>query len=338
MNNLRRRILLVVAAFGSVLVMGTLGFMLVERVAHIDAFYMTLITVTTIGYGEIFPLSTAGRIYNSLLILVGVTAILLATGMMTQTVIELELNNFFRKRRQKKMIDKLNEHVIVCGFGRVGRGASEELERLGIAFVIVDKNEDRVEQAMHQGLLAVAADASRDETLTELGVARARGLIATLGTDADNLFLTMTAKTLNPNLRLSVRVDEESAEAKMKRAGADHVFAPYNSTGHRMAQALVKPHVMQFVEFTTGKATGLALEIEQVRVDPTCKYHDKTVADIQVETYTQVIILAIRKTHGQMTFNPPSEFKVEGGDHLIAVGERDGLKKLAQMLAPKTGA
>src|SRR5262249_3665866 len=153
-----------------------------------DAFYMTLITITTIGYGEIHPLSPAGRIFNSFLIFFGVTIILLAIGGMTQAVIELELNQYFGKRRNKRMIDKLKDHYIVCGFGRVGRGAAYELRRAGVPFLVVDKNDDRVEWAMKDGMLAVAADATDDETLKESGILRAKGIIATLQSDADNLF------------------------------------------------------------------------------------------------------------------------------------------------------
>src|SRR5580698_5528036 len=251
MDPLARRLLFVALAVAATLAGGTLGFVLIEHYPIFDAFYMTLTTVTTVGYGELHPLSRAGRVFNSFLILGGVITMLLAVGAMTQIVIELELNQFFGKRRVKSMIDKLEGHIILCGFGRVGRGAADELRRAGIPFVVVDHDEDRVESAMKEGMLGVLADASRDETLGDVGIERARGLIATLGTDADNLFLILTAKTLNPNLQLSARVSEESSEQKMRRAGADFVFAPYNSTGHRMAQAIVRPHVQQFLDFTT---------------------------------------------------------------------------------------
>ncbi len=199
---------------------------------------------------------------------------LLAVGAMTQTIIELELNQFFGKRRVKGMIGKLEGHVIVCGFGRVGRGAADELRQARIPFVVVDINEDKVERAMRAGMLGVLADASRDETLRECGIDRAKGLIATLGTDADNLFLILTAKTLNSRLQLSARVAEESSEEKMRRAGADFVIAPYNSTGHRMAQAIVRPHVQEFLDFTT-RNIGLKVGIEQVEVGASLRLRRK---------------------------------------------------------------
>src|SRR5712692_4460419 len=193
MDHLPRRLALIALAMALTLAGGTAGFVLIEHYPVFDAFYMTLTTVTTVGYGEIHPLSQAGRIFNSFLILFGVIIMLLAIGAMTQVVIELELNQFFGKRRIKSMIDKLEGHFIVCGFGRVGRGAADELKKAGAHFVVVDHNDDRVELAMKLGMLAVHADASRDETLRDIRIESARGLIATLSSDADNLFLILSA-------------------------------------------------------------------------------------------------------------------------------------------------
>jgi voltage-gated potassium channel len=330
MGHLRRRLLLIAIALSLVLAGGTIGFMLIEHYPMFDAFYMTLTTVTTVGYAEIRGLSHAGRVFNSFLILIGVTTIFLAVGAMTQTAIELELNQFFGKRRVRSMIDKLEGHIILCGFGRVGRGAAEELRKAGASFVVVDKNEERVERAMKAGMLAVLADASRDETLRDVGIARAKGLIATLASDADNLFVILSAKTLNPDLQLSARIAEESSEVKMRRAGADYVFAPYNSTGHRMAQALLKPHVLQFLDFTTQK--GVDMEIEQLRVTDGCSFAGRTLAQVDIRRQSGVVILAIRKIDGEMLFNPAPEVKMTAGDHLIAMGDARNLQKLEQLL------
>jgi voltage-gated potassium channel len=332
MDQLRRRLLLIAAAMVATLAVGTAGFVWIEHYPVFDAFYMTLITVTTVGYGEVHPLSQAGRLFNSFVILFGVVIMLLAIGAMTQTIIDLELNQFFGKRRIKNMIDKLEGHVILCGYGRVGRGAAEELLRTGATFVVVDNNEDRVERAIKSGMLAVLADASRDETLLDVGVTRAKGLIATLASDADNLFLILSAKSLNAELVLSARVSEESSEQKMRRAGADYVFAPYNTTGHRMAQALLKPHVQQFIEFTTRQNMGLNVGIEQVLVAEQSACIGRSLAEMPIRRETGVIVLAIRKASGEMSFNPPAEARIDGGDHLIAMGEQEGLRKLEQLL------
>jgi voltage-gated potassium channel len=304
---------------------------LIEHYPVFDAFYMTVTTVTTVGYGEVHPLSQAGRVFNCFLILFGVITMLLAIGAMTQTVIELELNQFFGKRRIKNMIEKLQGHIILCGYGRVGRGAADELLQAGAKFVVVDRDENRVENAIKAGMLAVLADASHDQTLRDVGIDRARGLIATLASDADNLFVILTAKTLNPRLHLSARVAEETSGEKMRRAGADFVFAPYNSTGHRMAQALLKPHVQQFLDFTTQNM-GLDAGIEQLRVGEGSTFSGQSLSDLQLRREIGVIVLAIRKASGEMQFNPPADAKIENADHLIVMGRPDGLRKLEQLL------
>jgi voltage-gated potassium channel len=331
MDHLKRRLAIIAIAMIAILSAGTIGFVLIENYPVFDAFYMTLTTVTTVGYGEIRALSRAGRVFNSFLILFGCVTMFLAIGAMTQTIIELELNQFFGKRRIKNMIDHLHDHIILCGFGRVGRGAADELRLAGVPFVVIDNNEERVERAIRAGMLAVLSDASRDETLRDVGIHRAKGLIATLASDADNLFVILTARSLNSRLHLSARIAEDTSEQKLRRAGADFVFSPYDSTGHRMAQALLKPHVQQFLDFTTQKM-GLDATIEQLRVADQSSFVGQTLADMQVRRELGVIVLAIRLANGQMTFNPPADAKISGGDHLIVMGRPDGLRKLEQML------
>jgi voltage-gated potassium channel len=330
MGHLRRRLVLIAIALVLVLAGGTIGFIWIEDYPPFDAFYMTLTTVLTVGYGEIRTLSHAGRVFNSFLIMFGVTTIFLSVGAMTQTIIELELNQFFGKRRVRKMIDKLEGHIILCGFGRVGRGAADELRKAGTPFVVIDHNDERVERAMTAGMLAVLADAGRDETLRDVGITRAKGLIATLASDADNLFVVLSAKTLNPNLQLSVRIAEESSEQKMRRAGADFVFAPYTTTGHHMARAMLKPHVLQFLDFTERQ--GVDVGIEQVHVTGQSAFAGRALADVDIQYKTGVVILALRKANGEMLFNPAPEVKMSAGDHLIAMGDSSNLQKLGRLL------
>jgi voltage-gated potassium channel len=292
---------------------------------------MTLITMATVGYAEIHSLSRAGRIFNSFVIFFGVTVMFFAIGSMTQLIIELELGEFFDKRRIKRMIDKLQNHYIVCGFGRVGHGAAKELQQAGVPFVVIDRDPDRVERAIKAGMLAVLADSTRDDTLREVGVTRARGLVAALGTDADNLFVILSAKTLNPSLYLAARVAEEEAEEKLRRAGADAVFAPYHITGHRLAQALLRPHVFQFLDFTT-KSLGFDVAIEQVHVAECCEFVSKSLGQMRIRRDLGVVVLAIRKADGRMQFNPPADAEIAAGDYLIVMGEPDKLRKLEQLL------
>jgi voltage-gated potassium channel len=332
MRRLRNWLIILSSGVLLIITSGTLGFIWIEHYSPFDAFYMTLITITTVGYEELHPLSFYGRIFNSFLIVFGVTMLLLAVGGMTQVIIELELTQYFGKRRTRKMIQKLQDHIIVCGFGRVGRGAAHELRRAGVPFLIVDKSEDRVEWAIRDGMLGVLADATDDETLRQAGVMRAKGLIATLQSDADNLFVILSAKALKPGLQVSARVASEQSEKKMRLAGADHVFAPYDMTGNRMAQVMLKPHVFQFIDFTT-KNMGLDVGIEQFSVSSASEFASKSLAESKIRSDLGVIVLAIRKSDGQMQFNPPAEAEIQSGDYLIVMGEAANLRKLEQVLA-----
>ena len=332
MLRFRKRLLLIVIAVLVILAGGTLGFVLIDHYPVFDAFYMTLITISTVGYGEVHTLSHAGKIFNSFLIFFGVTAMLLAVGGMTQAIIELELNQYFGKRRARKMIEALHDHYIVCGFGRVGRGAAGELQRAGAPFLVIDNNEERVEWAMKSGMLAVLADATDDQNLRDAGILRAKGLIATLQSDADNLFVILSAKSLKPSLLISARVNSEQNEKKMRLAGADQVFAPYDITGNRMAQMMLKPHVFQFIDFTTQNM-GLDVGIEQVRVPGGSEFVSKSLLEANIRREMGVIVLAIRKADGRMLFNPPADAAIEAGDYLIVMGEAQGLRRLEQVLA-----
>src|SRR6476469_1110302 len=316
MNRFARRFVLIFVAIAATLSIGTVCFTVIEGYPPFDAFYMSLTTMTTVGYGEIHPLSRAGRIFNSFLIVFGVTTIFIAIGAMTQTIIELEFGDAIGKRRKKRMIDNLKDHYIICGFGRVGRGAASELSHAGVPFVVVDIDPDRAERAMLAGMLAVAADSTHDETLRLVGIERARGLVAALATDADNLFVLLSAKGLNPGIYVATRAAEEGAEAKMRRAGADAVFAPYSITGHRLAQSLLRPHVVQFLDFTT-KDVGTDISLEQIRVSEASQVVSKSMKELQLGRDFGVIVMAIRTNDGQMHFNPNAESTVKAGDHLI---------------------
>jgi voltage-gated potassium channel len=329
MSRLHWRAILIFAAILLPLTIGTTGFIVIERYSFLDALYMAVITVTTVGYFELHPLSPAARTFNIFLILFGVSMLLLAVGVMTQTIIELEFNRYFSRRRTKRMIEDLKNHYIVCGFGRVGRGAAEELRRDGAPFIVLERNEDKVDRAMRGGMLAALGDATLDINLREVGIVRAAGLIAALASDADNLYLVLSAKSLNPKLKISSRVIEEEAEAKMRRAGADTVLAPYNITGARLAQGILKPHVVQFLDFAT---IGLDVGIEQVRVADNSEFISQSLRQMALRKQVGIIVLAIKKANGEMIFNPDAESEVEGGDYLIAMGGAEELRKLEILL------
>jgi voltage-gated potassium channel len=326
-----RRVLLIAGLLCVTLLIGTTGFMLIEGFSWFEGFYMTLTTITTIGYQELHPLSHAGRIFNSFLILFGVSAMFVAFGAMTQTIIELELQDRFGKRRKKHMIDHLQNHFIVCGFGRVGRNASYEMQRANAPFLVIDRSEQRVAKAESAGMLAVVADATRDDSLREAGVLRAKGLIAALPSDAENLFIILSAKTLNPRLTVVTRVSEEEAGEKLRRGGADTVLTPYAMAGRQLADALLRPHVVEFLDFARSDM-GPKVTTEQVSIASTTAFAGKTLAQLPGLPSSGVIVLAIRKHEGQTIFNPPPDSVIGSGDYLIVMGERPGLERLEQLL------
>lgn len=330
-RRLLRRILLIIGLLSFILLVGTSGFVFIEDYSWFDGFYMTLTTITTVGYAEIRPLSHAGRVFNAFLITFGTASMFIAIGAMTQTIIELELQDRYGKRRKKRMIEQLHDHFIICGFGRVGRNASYEFQRANVPFLVIDRSEQRIEKATSSGMIGIVADATRDDTLREAGILRARGLIAALPSDAENLFIILSARTLNPKLTVVTRASEEEAEEKLRRAGADAVFTPYSMTGRQLADALIRPHVMEFMDF--GRTNiGPEVRMEQVCVTPNAELTRKTFGQLLELRKLGVIVLAIRKKGGETTFNPPPEFEIAAGDFLIVMGERSNLQRMEQIL------
>jgi voltage-gated potassium channel len=328
-----RQLLIVLALVALILAVGTAGFVIVSGYPLFDAFYMTVITITTTGYFEVRTLDRAGRIFNSALLLSSVAVMSYAIAIITQTAVEAQFGDLLQKRRVRKMIDSLKDHYILCGFGRVGRGAAAELRRTGVPFVVMDRNEERVERAIKAGLLAVLADSTRDDMLVDAGVKRARGLVAALSSDADNLFLILSAKGLNPAIKVSARVAEEASETKMRRAGADAVFMPYSMTGYRLAQSILRPHVFEFLDITSSTSNlGLDVGIEQVEIREGSSSASRSLRDLQIRRDMGVIVLAIRRADGTMLFNPPADAVIQGGDHLIVMGKTEDVRQLERLM------
>jgi voltage-gated potassium channel len=333
LNPIYRRLLTLAIRLALTLAAGTTGFVVIAGYPLFDAFYMTVITMTTVGYFEVRTLDTAGRMFNAVLILFGVSTMFYAVGVITQTTLEASFSELFQKRRARKMIDSLKDHFILCGYGRVGRGAAAELQRTGVEFVVMDRSEERVQRAIKAGMLAMHGDSTRDETLVEAGVKRARGLVAALSSDADNLFLILSAKSLNPSLTVAARVGEEASEAKMRRAGADAVFMPYAITGYRLAQSILRPHVFEFLDITSSTSNlGLEIGIEQVLVPEGSRLASRSLREMQLRRDLGIIVLAIRRSGGEMEFNPEAEAVIGQGDHLIVMGKNEHVRKLEEWI------
>jgi voltage-gated potassium channel len=321
-----RRVKILAAAVLATLSVGTAGFVLISDFPLVDALYMAIMTMTTVGYGEIHPLGRAGRVFNLFYMVISVSTMLLVIGVMTQAILEAQFRDVFGRRRVRKMIESLRGHYIVCGFGRVGRGAAAELRKSGENVVVVDRDEKRLEQARKQGCVALNGDATSDDSLREAGIERASGLVAALSTDADNLFVVMSAKALNGELRVAARASDEPTERKLVRAGADTVLAPYKTAGAQLALSLLKPHVRQFLDFALATPEW-NVRIEQVEVDGASDLVGKSLAEARIRGEMQVVVLAIRRAGGGMEFNPPAAAVIEPGDCLVVMGEAEALRR-----------
>jgi len=318
---------LAVALFVLVTTVGTVGYMAIEGWGAWDAFYMTIITVTTVGYREVHPLSTAGEAWTTLVLVLGVSTLFYTASLMMALVVEGGLHRTFEQRRFTRMLDELTNHFIICGYGRIGGIIAEEFRRQGIPYVVIDRDSDRVHEVMTRGGLAVEADASREDVLTRVGIARARGFISAVGTDAENVYAVLTARVLNPKIFIIARVESEDAEPKLKRAGADRVISPYQLGGQQMAATAIRPAVMDFMRLATS-ADRLDLALEQVLVDQAAPFAGQSLRDANLRQDFGVIIVAIRRKAGNMEFNPAPEVVIVAGDQLVVLGHPDQLKAL----------
>jgi len=309
---------------------GTAGFHYIEGWPWFDGFYMTLTTFTTIGYQEVHPLSHHGRIFNVFLIIIGVGLLFLLLGTLTQALLEFELRSFFGRRRMERDISRLNDHYIICGAGRVGRSVARELERKPVPFVIVETDEAKAAKYA-AGWLTIIGDATHESVLRQARVEHALGLVAASTTDATNMYIVMTARSLNPKLKIIARASEEEAEKHLKSAGADSVISPYHFTGHRIAQAFLRPHVLDFIDSATVDL-GMDLEIAEIEIDPQSRYSGQTLAASKMRADFGIIVLAIK--HGaDMRMNPSRDDVVRAGDFLIVMGEPSALRRLEQAAA-----
>ncbi len=307
-------------------IVGIAGFHFIEGWTYFDGFYMVLTTITSIGYGEIHPLSHAGRLFNSFVIITGVGLVLLLVGGASRTLLEFELQSVFGRRRMDREISRLSGHFIICGAGRVGRSAARELARRPLPFVVVDTSEEKLHKYASEGWLTLLGDATLAPVLQQLRIEQARGLVAATTTDAINIYIILTARSLNPKLKIIARAAEEDAEKHLITAGADSVVSPYRFAGYRIAQTFMRPNVVDF--FDTAMNQKRPLEIEEVKVCKGAHFAGQTLESSRIRQELGVIVLAIKGEHTAMRFNPPPDEVIHEGDHLIAMGDPDGLRKL----------
>jgi len=312
---------------------GVAGFHFIEGWSWFDGFYMVLTTITSIGYGEIHPLSHTGRLFNSFVIITGVGLVLLLVGGASRTLLEFELQSVFGRRRMDREISRLTGHYIICGAGRVGRSAARELARRPLPFVVVDTNEEKLKKYAAEGWLALIGDATQAQVLQEVRIEQAAGLVAATTTDAINIYIILTARSLNPKIKVIARAAEEEAEAHLFKAGADSVVSPYRFAGYRIAQTFMRPNVVDF--FDTAMGQERPLEIEEVKVGKGTPFVGKTLEGSRIRQELGVIVLAIKGEQSPMRFNPPPDEMIHEGDHLIAMGDPEGLRKLEDLASER---
>jgi voltage-gated potassium channel len=327
---LHRAVLLLPLFFGT-FAFGTFGLHFTDGLPYFEAFYMTVITVSTVGYGEIMPLTTHGRIIVMLTILFSMTIVAYTVSFFIRLAIEGELSKSLGRRRLDKRINAMKNHFIICGYGRIGRLIARDLRENNIPFVVIENASALADTIETDGICHLAMDATTEEALLAAGIMRARGLVTAVQSDSDNVFITLTARSLNADIFILARGSDERNESKLRRAGASRVALPYQIGGKRMAQMLVRPTVVDFLDVAMMDS-DLGLQMEELRVFGGSFADGKNLIESNIRRLYGVIIVAVKKQSGKMLFNPAAEECLEAGDILVVLGKRDDLTKLEKNL------
>ncbi len=321
----------VIGLLVSILIIGTLGFHFIERWNFLDSFYMTLITITTIGYGEVHPLSTLGRVFDICVILLGVGTAAYAFAEIAGFIVGGELRDLLGKRRLNKEISKMKDHYIICGNGRIGALVWSELRANKKPFVVVDSNPSALESLLTENLPCIIGDATREQTLIDAGIEKAKGLIATATSDVTNVYITLISRNLKPDIFILARAETEDSIKNLKRAGADKVISPYILGGRHMANLLLKPAVVDFIELAAGLRVGI--NMEEFRVEQGSEVEGKSLVDSPIRKNLGLMVVAIKRADGDMVFNPSAEYILEKDDILICMGDKEAFGSLRRLVS-----
>ena len=314
------------------IVVGTVGYVLIEEWTWLESFYMTVITVSTVGYKEVHPLSDEGQVFTSLLIMGGVGIYAFVISYALQKMIETAE---FREKRARRRARKMHGHYIVCGAGRVGLTVARQLRAKRKEVVIIETDHDLLEELRLEGFVAIFGDATHEEVLLDAGVDNAKGIACVLNTDAENVFACLSARELNPEIFIVARSNSETTNSKLLKAGADKVLNPFTSTASRMTNTLLKPTVVDFLEVASNERP-FDLAIEEIRIPKTSPLNGCSLAESELRQKENVIAAAIQKKNKEMIFNPGPEVVLEEGDVLIAMGTESSLEKLIQRVGGRT--
>lgn len=333
-RQIRRELITAVLLFAGVLLIGIAGYRLIEGWSLLESAYMTVITLSSVGFGEIKPLSDEGRLFTISLILMGLVSIAYIVNRFTDAFVQGYFQDSLRSRRKRNVIKKLHNHYILCGYGRAGRQVAIEFAEERIPFIVVDPQPDAIQEAKQLGYLTFQGDATLDQTLLDVKIRDARCIVAAMPSDSDNLYTVLSAKALQPDLRTIARANSEEAVVKMQRAGADAVISPYITGGKRLAAAALRPQVMDFVD---GVVTGSdrSFYMEEIVIHPgDCPYVGQSLKDTNMRAKTSALIIAIRRTDGELIPGPTGETQLMDGDLLICMGTSEELRTLLKILIP----
>jgi voltage-gated potassium channel len=331
-EDIRKKIIQISSLVAFIIGFGTVGYMEIEGWGFWDSLYMTTITLTTVGYREIHPLSFQGILFTMILMVGGVGTVLYALTVGARVILEAEIRKIFGRRRLEKMIKQLKDHYVVCGYGRMGKIIVKEMQQEGVEFVVIEKTPRPLNEK--ETIPMIIGDATQDPILKEAGIERARGLITVLSTDAENLFVVLSAHVLNPQMLIVARASEENSEEKLLRAGANRVVSPYHIGGLRMAHTILRPTVVDFVEFAT-RSGNIELQMREILVQEKSDFIGQTLAECAIGRDLGVIIVAIKQSTGETKFNPTFRTTIGVGDQLIALGEKSKLEVIEEIAKGK---
>ena len=315
-----------------VLLLGTAGYMVIEGWPLLESFYMTVITITTVGYGEVGTVSEPGRVFTVFLIFAGMGIMAYTLGIVAQIMVEFQVRDLIGRRKLGLKLKNIKDHYILCGYGRIGVVIAHELKSNGIPMMVIDQDPQSKEKLRQQEIPYIIDDATSEEVLIEAGIMRAKGLVTVVLSDADNLFITMTARGLNKDLFILSRSDQEATEKKLLRAGANKVVMPYRLGGLRMVHTILRPAVTDFFDFAM-QDKNIELKMEELKVLEKSKLNGVRLMDSGIRQEMNVIIVAIRDKLGNMSFNPSSKVAMEAGTTLIALGPTGDLERLERILS-----
>jgi len=325
------RFILDLFIFSLILIGGCIGFMVIEGWTGLEALYMTIITLSTVGFQEVHPLSRGGRIFAMLLIVSGVGFMFYFLGSIARIMVEGTIKDVLGRRKLEKQISQISGHYIVCGFGRIGRTVSQLLREKPMEVVVIEKAPEYIPFFQEKKILYVTGEATSEENLLKAGILRAKGLVAAVSSDADNVYISLTARGLNPDIFILARAAEESTIKKLTRAGADKVVSPYDIGARSMANTILRPTVIDFIELAMHNR-NLDLQMEELTVGEQSEIKDLTLMESTIRQDYDLIVVAIKKKSGEMIFNPSFQAKIEVGDILVALGDCENLNRLGKKL------